>query len=91
MRFNIFKNTVFPIIIGFVLVMISCGNVKKTEAGKAMKDINTSDKLLRPALNDSTLVVGANRTALYLPILKEKRVGVVALLEQIERHFIYQF
>ena len=78
MRFNIFKNTVFPIIIGFVLVMISCGNVKKTEAGKAMKDINTSDKMLRPALNDSTLVVGANRTALYLPILKEKRVGVVA-------------
>lgn len=78
MRFNIFKNTVFPIIIGFVLVMISCGNVKKTEAGKAMKDINTSDKILRLALNDSTLVVGANRTALYLPLLNGKRVGVVA-------------
>lgn len=85
MRFNIFKNTVFPIIIGFVLVMISCGNVKTTENGNALTnkgkqeiEVKNNKNSLSDALNDTTVVVGANRTALYLPLLKHKRVGVVA-------------
>lgn len=85
MRFNIFKNTVFPIIIGFVLVMISCGNFKTTENGNALTnkgkqeiEVKNNKNSLTDALNDTTVVVGANRTALYLPLLKHKRVGVVA-------------
>jgi len=35
MHFNIFKNTVlFPKIIGIVLILISCGNISKTEDGR---------------------------------------------------------
>ncbi|SEQ15232.1 Uncharacterized conserved protein YbbC, DUF1343 family [Hyunsoonleella jejuensis] len=68
---DVFKNTVFPLIIGVVLVLISCGNVKKTEEKK-------NDAIPSFTRIDSTLVVGANQTELYVPLLKGKRVGIVA-------------
>ena len=72
---DLFKNTVFPLIIGMVLVLISCGNVKKTEDGRLVKNIEED---LKQVQGDTSVIVGANRTALYLPLLKGKRVGVVA-------------
>lgn len=67
---DVFKNTVFPLIIGVVLVLISCGNVK-TEVEKV-------DETLKQVQGDTSVIVGANQTELYLPLLKGKRVGIVA-------------
>jgi uncharacterized protein YbbC (DUF1343 family) len=72
-----FKNRVFPIIIGFVLVLISCGN-------KTKEDSAQNNEFLKQVQDDSLsklktkIIVGANRTAGYLPLLKGKRVGIVA-------------
>jgi uncharacterized protein YbbC (DUF1343 family) len=82
MRFKIFKNTVLL----FVLVAISCGkNLKigdKMQMTNDTKNNNTSPKLsagINLKENDSkSIVVGANRTALYLPLLQGKAIGVVA-------------
>ncbi len=67
MSFNVFKNTVLL----FVLVMISCGSKVKN---KKIPD----DEILSFAQNDTTVTVGANQTEIYLPLLKGKRVGVIA-------------
>ncbi|WP_296381020.1 DUF1343 domain-containing protein [Winogradskyella sp.] len=73
MRFNIFKNTVLI----FVLITISCGS-------KTKNDVSSNDEILKQVQSDSTIVedktivVGANRTELYLPLLKGKRVGIIA-------------
>lgn len=70
------KNTVLL----FVLALISCGNFSQTEhvtqnnneiASSA--DIDSLD-----SRNDSQIIVGANRTEEYLPLLNGKRVGIVA-------------
>lgn len=66
MTFNVFKNTVLL----FVLVMISC-------ASKAKNKTVTNDEILKPVENDE-IIVGANQTQNYLPLLKGKRVGIVA-------------
>ena len=78
MRFNVIKNTVLL----FVFIMISCGSnadQKKSNA-KILKDteISKESEFLKNSLADSLIVVGANRTDLYLPILSGKRIGVVA-------------
>ncbi|PWH83225.1 DUF1343 domain-containing protein [Algibacter marinivivus] len=67
MKFNVFKNTVLL----FVLVMISC-------ASKVKNSTNETEETLEQVKIDSSLVVGANQTENYLPLLKDKRVGVVA-------------
>lgn len=78
MTFNAFKNTVlFSIIVGIVL-MISCGNFSKSEDRRPNTDVSKNDEIHRFALNDSAVAVGANQTEAYLPLLKGKRVGVVA-------------
>ncbi|SHG48704.1 exo-beta-N-acetylmuramidase NamZ family protein [Winogradskyella jejuensis] len=70
MGFKMFKNTVlFKITIGILLIVAGCGNGKKIEAGSIEKEAK-SEK--------TEIIVGANQTELYLPILKGKRVGVVA-------------
>ena len=79
MTFNAFKNTVlFSIIIGIVL-MISCAskvkNEKKSNAEMLQPFNSVQDKQVE---NDSTVIVGANQIEIYLPLLKGKRVGVVA-------------
>ncbi|MEN3322615.1 DUF1343 domain-containing protein [Mariniflexile soesokkakense] len=75
MRFNVAKNTVLL----FVLGMISCGNFSKknvdplvTEDGRPMTEEQT------PKNQTPEIIVGANQTDVYLPLLKGKRVGVVA-------------
>ena len=79
MTFNIFKNTVLL----FVLIAISCGN-------KSNKQVNLNDEMFRPfhsaqgklTQHDNSdslnIVVGANQTEKYLPLLSGKRVGIVA-------------
>ncbi|WP_147678955.1 exo-beta-N-acetylmuramidase NamZ family protein [Algibacter pacificus] len=71
MRLNVFKNTVLL----FVLVMISCGNITKSKSEKA---IVLDTDIPKQNQEDKSIVVGANQTALYLPILEGKRVGIVA-------------
>jgi uncharacterized protein YbbC (DUF1343 family) len=77
MRLSMFKNRVFPIIIGFVLVLISCGSKSKDDSVKnneILKQVQ-HDSLLK--LNDE-IIVGAHQINNYLPFLKGKRVGIVA-------------
>ncbi|SFD62045.1 Uncharacterized conserved protein YbbC, DUF1343 family [Algibacter lectus] len=71
MLLNVFKNTVLL----FVLVMISCGNVTKSKS----KSLTLLDKESpKQTETEKNITVGANQTALYLPILQDKRVGIVA-------------
>lgn len=67
MRFNVFKNTVLL----FVLVMISC-------ASKVKNSVNEKGEIIEHVQIDSSIVVGANQTEIYLPLLKGKHVGIVA-------------
>jgi len=73
MCFKVFKNTVLLL----VLVTISCGS-------KTSKEISSNAEGLRQDLGDSIeqvdqqIVVGANKTEHYLPLLQGKRVAVVA-------------
>ncbi|WP_299128892.1 DUF1343 domain-containing protein [uncultured Winogradskyella sp.] len=74
MCFKVFKNTVLL----FVLVVVSC-------ASKTKKEVSFNEEILKQAprasasvKDNKSIIVGANRTELYLPILKDKRVGVVA-------------
>ena len=67
MALNFLKNTVLL----FVMVLISCGsNSKKDQAKK--NDMTDNDKV------EKTIVVGANQTKNYLPLLNGKKVGMVA-------------
>lgn len=75
---DVFKNTVFPLIIGVVLVLISCGNVKKTEDGRLTSEVEKVDETQKQVQGDTSVIVGANQTEFYIPLLKGKRVGVVA-------------
>ena len=71
----VFKNTVLL----FVVVALSC-------ASKTKKDVSENNTILKDTLasintkdqDAKTIVVGANRTDAYLPLLKGKRVGIVA-------------
>ena len=70
MRLKMFKNTFFPITIGIVLVMISCGN-GSTNTKHELEGTNSE----RGGL--PTITIGANQTENYLQLLKDKRVGIV--------------
>ena len=78
MRFIVFKNTVLL----FVLVAVSCGNQIKTEERRQetedIKNKDTSTALNVTKDDDKAIIVGANRTEQYLPLLQGKRVGIVA-------------
>ncbi|MCB0444588.1 MAG: DUF1343 domain-containing protein [Gelidibacter sp.] len=78
MRLKMFKNTVLL----FVLVLISCGNnskpkVQDSKTGNTVV-LRQETHLNGDHLQPQTVIVGANQTALYLPLLKGKRVGIVA-------------
>ena len=68
MGFKVFKNTV----LFFVLIGISCGKKLKS---KNLTQNNTSSEVITLT---NKIIIGANQTESYLPILEEKRVGVVA-------------
>ena len=70
MKFNVFKNTVLL----FVLVMISCANLSKSEAENQALENDEQ----RNVAKHTSITVGANQTTSYLPLLKDKRVGIVA-------------
>lgn len=87
------KNTVlFSIIIGIFFLTFSCGNRAKsgTDNSEQLTDKNKSAltafsvaeqsdyKTPESKIKDTNPIIGANRTELYLPILKGKRVGIVA-------------
>ena len=77
MRFKDFKNTfLFTIIFGFIVVVISCAGKVRNEEAEArnakLEDSGTN------SINEKAIIVGANRTEIYLPILQGKRVGLVA-------------
>ena len=77
MGLKIFKNTFFPIVIGIVLVLISCGNGSKSTKhdvpGTKLETVITN----KEDAVKTTIIVGANQTDQYLKLLKGKRVGVV--------------
>jgi len=68
MRLTVFKNTVLLC----VLIGISCGSKSKSDEG------SNGSEILKQVQDDKALIVGANRTELYLPLLNGKRVGIVA-------------
>ncbi|MGC6430087.1 MAG: exo-beta-N-acetylmuramidase NamZ domain-containing protein [Jejuia sp.] len=74
MFFTSFKNTVLL----FVLILISCGNGRQTGDGRLMLDEEQNNKMQHQVQYDKEIIVGANQTDLYLSLLKDKRVGVVA-------------
>jgi uncharacterized protein YbbC (DUF1343 family) len=71
MRFNVFKNTVLI----FVLVMISCGSKSKAEARNSQGEVN---EIPYQTQNEKRIIVGANQTDMYLPLMKGKHIGIVA-------------
>lgn len=70
MGFKVFKNTV----LFFVLISIGCGNGLKTED----KSLKAENDILNEAQQSKKVIVGANQTERYLPIMKGKNVGIVA-------------
>ena len=64
---KLLKNTVLL----FVLILISCGS-------KTNKDSISKNKIQIQVQKDISIIVGANLIEKYLPILKEKKVGIVA-------------
>jgi uncharacterized protein YbbC (DUF1343 family) len=78
MRIHIFKNTVLL----FVLITISCASKaddKKQESADLMLDAKVKTEVpYKENDKDTLLVVGANQVDRYLPILKGKKIGIVA-------------
>ncbi len=73
MQFNVFKNTVLL----FVLVLISCASKTKNNISETNTVLaKTETEIDNPTTKQ--IIVGANQTAAYLPLLKGKRVGIVA-------------
>lgn len=64
-NFKIFKNT---LLLSFLLI-ISCANGAQKEKSKTDKNDDTQNK---------NIVVGANRTSTYLPLIRDKKIGIVA-------------
>lgn len=67
MTLTLFKNTIFAL----ALTAFSCGNGQSQQLDTPTADIES------PA-STSTLLLGADQSDAYLPLLKDKRVGVVA-------------
>ncbi len=78
MRFTNFKNRVFLIIIGTVLLLISCGNFSRSNKITQENKKKYSNEVYCGVSLFEGFVVGANQMDLYLPILKDKRIGIVA-------------
>ena len=73
MQFNVFKNTVLL----FVLVLISCASKTKNNLAENHEVLNQIpiDTLVSAK---QEILVGANQTEVYLPLLNGKRIGIVA-------------
>ncbi|MCX7550573.1 DUF1343 domain-containing protein [Xanthomarina sp. F2636L] len=74
LKFIHVKNTVLL----FVLIGISCGNFSKN---KSESQVQSSTHVIAKSQDphkDKNIIVAANQTEKYLPLLKGKRVGIVA-------------
>ncbi len=74
---NAFKNT----FLFFCIVLISCGNGTKLSS-QTSSEGKTKAIINKKTLTDSTktvnsIIIGANRTELYLPLLQHKKVAIV--------------
>jgi uncharacterized protein YbbC (DUF1343 family) len=58
--------------------MISCANSAKTESKNIGTETLNISESLKQTKDDKKIIVGANQTELYLPLLKGKRIGIVA-------------
>ena len=67
MILNVFKNTVLL----FVLVLLSCRSDSKEHSESLTESDITYSSI-------KEIVVGANQTETYLPLLNEKNIGIVA-------------
>ncbi|WP_435137783.1 exo-beta-N-acetylmuramidase NamZ family protein [Formosa sp. A9] len=67
MTLNVFKNTVLLFV--FIMISSACKSNASSENNNSTIDTNTSNP---------EIIVGANRTTTYLPLLKSKKVGIVA-------------
>ncbi|GGG54551.1 hypothetical protein GCM10010976_26870 [Bizionia arctica] len=74
-----FKNTVLL----FVLILISCGNLSNAKSEKLVKHSNDKIASSQAIRDTKSIIVGANQTEKYLPLLKGKRVGIVANLTSV--------
>ena len=76
MAFNSLKSTFFLVFV----IAISCGNSQqaKTENTKVASEKPASAILTDDSsIQESKLILGANRTETYLPLLKGKNIGIV--------------
>ncbi|WP_178989360.1 exo-beta-N-acetylmuramidase NamZ family protein [Winogradskyella schleiferi] len=84
MLLKVVKNTVlFSIILTISALTFSCGHrvkseTEKLEARSSKLEETTSNPLSDNVTDDKSIIIGANRTAAYLPLLQGKNVGVVA-------------
>lgn len=68
MIYSWFKNTLLFV----VFTIFSCGT------GGTAQNNSAAQKVTSPSQNKPPLIVGANRTKRYLPLLKGKKIGVVS-------------
>src|SRR5690606_33633768 len=79
LKFILFKNTVLL----FVFILISCGNFSSAKNEKSPTKIDKEIASSQVNSNDSQIVVGANQTEKYMPLIQGKRVGIVANLTSV--------
>ncbi|MGJ5642313.1 exo-beta-N-acetylmuramidase NamZ family protein [Formosa sp. S-31] len=66
MPFNVFKNTVLLFV--FIMISYACNSSTKASEIKQVQSTKT----------EPPIIVGANRTEIYLPMLQGKKIGIVA-------------
>lgn len=79
LKFILLKNTVLL----FVFILISCGNFSGAKNEKSPTKIDQGFALSQVNSNDNQIIVGANQTEKYMPLLQGKRIGVVANLTSV--------
>ncbi|WP_299780144.1 DUF1343 domain-containing protein [uncultured Formosa sp.] len=67
MHLNVLKNTVLLSV--FIMISFGCRAIPSTG------NLNQENLVIK---NDSTIIIGANRTEAYLPLLEGKKIGIVA-------------
>ncbi|MFD0963390.1 exo-beta-N-acetylmuramidase NamZ family protein [Pseudofulvibacter geojedonensis] len=71
----VFTKNTFLILVGFLFLANSCQSQKKEEIKPIKHDKTELEESTRKALD---IITGANQTENYLPLIKNKTVGVVA-------------
>ena len=74
LHLKMFKNTVLL----FVFAFISCGNSPKQHNLESASKKGALEKTLQDTTRQNAPVVGANKTHVYMPLLKDKTIGIVA-------------